>query len=106
MENLYLRLLQLRAELENSADSPEHGLSVLYAIRRELLRHYYALPVRQVHLCSNALQEQFRQAQQQLQQPPAFPMPNAQAQYGSTEQALNVLEQVAGCTGMQSVLLA
>ncbi|WP_022824888.1 hypothetical protein [Hymenobacter norwichensis] len=101
MKNLYLRLLQLREELEASAASPENGLSVLYAIRRELLRHYDDLPFAQLSLCSHALQDQFYAAQKALRQPVAFPTPSASAQYVDTEQALSILERVAACTKKQ-----
>jgi hypothetical protein len=97
MKNLYSRLQQLQAELESSAHSPENGLSVLYAIRRELLRHYLDLPFGQLQQCSFALREQFYQNQQVLQRPLPLPSPSFRAQYVDTEQALNVLEQVLGC---------
>ena len=98
MDNLYLRLLELRAELESSAAAPEQGLSVLYAIRRELLHCYYALPLHQVQQCSHALQDQFYQARQHLQQLPAL-LENS-TQHASTEYCVLVLEQVASCTGV------
>ncbi|MBO0360657.1 hypothetical protein J0X19_22040 [Hymenobacter sp. BT186] len=97
MENLYPRLQQLRAELEESATSPENGLSVLYAIRRELLRHYHNLPFGQLQQCPFDLRELFYRNQQGLQQPLSFPSPSFRAQYVGIEQALDVLEQVLGC---------
>ncbi|MBO0358457.1 hypothetical protein J0X19_10915 [Hymenobacter sp. BT186] len=106
MENIYPRLQQLRAELEGSATSPEHGLSVLYAIRRELLRHYHEMPFAQLLICPPELRDQFYKNQLALQQAPAFPAPSASAQFASTVQALSVLEQVATCRRKQEQLLA
>ena len=99
MDNLYLRLLELRTALTNSAVSPDTGVSVLFAVRHELLRHYYALPPRQVHLCSNGLQDQFRQAQLQLQLPLAHLGTSNQDQFAYTLHALDVLELTASCMG-------
>lgn len=107
MENVYPRLQKLRAELAQCDASPDNGLSVLYAIRRELLRHYNNLPYAQLLACPSTLRAQFYSAQQVLQQAPAFPAPSASAQYTSTEQALGVLERIARCqTGQQAPLPA
>ena len=105
MENLYPRLQQLRAELEDSAFSLENGPSVLYALRRELLRHYDNMPYAQLLVCPSGLRAQFYSAQDMLQQSPAFPAPSARAQYTSTERALSVLERVALCQGKRQAPL-
>jgi hypothetical protein len=101
MENFQPRLQQLRAELADSAASPENGLPVLQAIRRELTQYYQAVPLRHLLDCPASLQNQFYHARQALQHAPEFPEPSLPAQHTSTEQALAVLEQVTSCAGEQ-----
>lgn len=106
MENTYPRLRQLRAELEDCTRSPENDLSVLYAIRRELLWYYHEMPFAQLHLCPSELQDRFYCAQRALQKPMALPSFSASAPYAGTTQALDVLEQVTACTTKQEQLPA
>jgi hypothetical protein len=100
MKNLYLRLQQLQVELDACAHSPENGLSVLYAIRREVLRHYLDFLYIQLTRCPGSLRDEFYQMQRALQQAPAFPTSSASAQFAATERALNVLAQVDTCEGI------
>jgi hypothetical protein len=88
MKNIYPRLRQLQAELESSAQSPENGLSVLYAIRRQLLCHYLDFPYSQLMQYPSALRDGFYQMQQAPQQAPAFPTPSVSSQFAATERAL------------------
>ncbi|MDF7815683.1 hypothetical protein P1X16_30165 [Hymenobacter sp. YC55] len=92
-QSISTRLQQLRAELEASYES-SNGLSVLYAIRRELLRYYQQLPPTQLASYPPPQRHQFVQIQQELNTPPPFPSPSASAQYTSTERALGLLERL------------
>lgn len=103
MHTLYLpRLQQLRNELETSYSSDSFGLSVLYAIRRELHRYYCSISALQVSSYSAELQKRFVQAAKSLKTPPSFPVMSSSAQYEQTEQALSVLEEVARTSGQAS----
>ncbi|UOQ69829.1 hypothetical protein [Hymenobacter volaticus] len=92
-QSISTRLQQLRAELEASYES-SNGLSVLYAIRRELLRYYQQLSPAQLAAYPPSQRHQLAQIQQELKTPPSFPAPSASAQYTATERALGLLERL------------
>jgi hypothetical protein len=97
MKNVYPRLLKLRAELEQSYASPDNGLSVLYAIRRELLRHCQSVSYQQLLAYPSVLHQRFDLLLYELRKAPAFPSLSDEAQYTHTEQTLIILEQVVQC---------
>ncbi|MCB2409579.1 hypothetical protein [Hymenobacter lucidus] len=90
-----IRLTQLRRELEASDSSDTFGLSVLLAIRRELVRLLQSIPDKQVQKLPKELQHDFSQSFRRLIARVPFPAPSWEQQYQETEQALAVLERIA-----------
>jgi hypothetical protein len=89
------RLTQLRRELEASDSSDSFGLSVLLSIRRELLRLMQSVADSQVQQLPQGLQNSFTHSFGKLLAQVPFPAPGWAQQYQETEQALQVVEQVA-----------
>jgi hypothetical protein len=90
-----IRLTQLRRELEATNSSDAFGLSVLLAIRRELVRLMHSVADSQVQQLSKGLQTRFTQSFRKLIARVPFPAPGWEQQYQETEQALQIMEQVA-----------
>jgi hypothetical protein len=88
------RLAQLRINLEASVGSMD-GLSGLYTIRRQLLRHYHAVSLQVLTTYPVALRHRFEQTQKALSEPATFPAPDADQRYADTDLALGLLEQLA-----------
>jgi hypothetical protein len=91
----FTRLTQLRRELEASDSSDSFGLSVLLSIRRELIRLMQSVADSQVQQLPKDLQKSFTHSLGKLIAQVPFPAPGWEQQYQETEQALQVVEQVA-----------
>lgn len=96
---LLLRLQQLRKELDMSTTA-DTGLSVLYALRRELVRFLRRVPAPLLSTLPEALRTQFRICLGALQAPPAFPGGDLQKLHLETEHALTTLEEIAKLDGV------
>ncbi|SNC77696.1 hypothetical protein SAMN06265337_4297 [Hymenobacter gelipurpurascens] len=76
------------------------GLSVLYSLRRELVRFLRRVPAPLLSTLPLALCTQFRTCLGALQVPPSFPGSNLQKLHLETEQALSFLEEIANLDGV------
>ncbi|RSK44685.1 hypothetical protein [Hymenobacter perfusus] len=93
MTALYLRLQQLRAELETSESSAGFGPTVLFAIRRELLRHLLQVPYPTLQAGPTALLRRFESVIRNLQAAATFPASSRERQLSEARQALDVLTE-------------
>ncbi|MCA8830495.1 hypothetical protein [Hymenobacter pini] len=90
--SLLPRLQQLHAELEALACSPT-STSVLYAIRRELLRYYRQIPVFDQKTWPASFQRGFVHEQALLAAAVPFPAPSLEQQIAAVHQSLHMLRQ-------------
>ncbi|RSK50056.1 hypothetical protein [Hymenobacter rigui] len=91
MTTLSSRLQQLRAELEASDSSADFGPTVLFAVRRELLRHLLQVSNPVLQASEPALQRRFETVVRLLQAAPTFPARSRAQQVQEAQQAVQVL---------------
>lgn len=91
MTALSSRLQQLRAELEASDASAGFGPTVLFAVRRELLRHLLQVPHPILQASDPALQRRFEAVRRLLQAAATFPARSREQQVQEARQAVEVL---------------
>lgn len=84
---------QLRQELESCA-TMDASRSLLLSLRRQLVRHYHAVPYASLQAALIGLRRQYQTSLTALMAPAPFPAPSWAQQYAQTEQALLVLEQL------------
>ncbi|WBA42956.1 hypothetical protein [Hymenobacter canadensis] len=91
MTTTYLRLQQLRTELETSADSGDFGPTLLFTIRRELLQHLQQVPQQAL---AAGVAARIEAVKSLLRAPATFPARSRALQLNEARQALNVLEEI------------
>ena len=96
MTALSSRLQQLHAELEASDASADFGPTVLFAVRRELLRHLLQVPTPMLKASVPALQRRFEATVRLLQAAPTFPARSREQQVQEARQAVEVLLALDG----------
>ncbi|WBO85986.1 hypothetical protein [Hymenobacter yonginensis] len=94
MTTTLLRLQQLRAELDTSAESGDFGPTILFTIRRELLLYLQQVPQWVLLAGAPTLAPRVEASVRQLLAPASFPARSRELQLSEARQALSLLEEL------------